>query len=138
MSTVLGLCSAMFVDIEASKGWVLGGRQAMPMSEFYPRVTSQTFLPALPDASSQVEGFGVTVGRAVALLHVVRQGLTSRELWALLAALRASSSAQEKVRLLPRCDRLQEAVHGMIPTGAEFLNFNAQMMFNPFRQSLGL
>lgn len=46
----------------------------------------------------QVEGFGVTVGRAVALLHVVRHGLRSQELWSLLAALKASSSAQEKVR----------------------------------------
>ncbi|CAM9179945.1 unnamed protein product [Ectocarpus fasciculatus] len=44
----------------------------------------------------QVEGFGVKVGRAVALLHVVRHGLRSQELWSLLAALEAYSSAQEK------------------------------------------
>ncbi|CAM9511324.1 unnamed protein product, partial [Ectocarpus sp. 13 AM-2016] len=44
----------------------------------------------------QVEGFGVKVGRAVALLYVVRHGLRSQELWSLLAALDAHSSAQEK------------------------------------------
>lgn len=45
----------------------------------------------------KVEGFGVAVGRAVALLHVVRHGLRSQELWSLLAALKASKSAQEEV-----------------------------------------
>lgn len=45
----------------------------------------------------KVEGFGVTIGRAVALLHVVRHGLRSQELWSLLAALKESTSAQEKV-----------------------------------------
>ncbi|CAM9111400.1 unnamed protein product, partial [Laminaria digitata] len=44
----------------------------------------------------QVEGFGVTIGRAFALLHVVRHGLRSQELWTLLAALKASTSAHEK------------------------------------------
>lgn len=46
----------------------------------------------------KVEGFGVAIGRAVALLHVVRHGLRSQELWSLLAALKASKSAQEKVQ----------------------------------------
>ncbi|CAM9646594.1 unnamed protein product, partial [Sphacelaria rigidula] len=45
---------------------------------------------------AEVEGFGVMVGRAVALLHVVRHGLRAEELWSLLAALKASTSAQEK------------------------------------------
>lgn len=40
----------------------------------------------------------MTVGRAVALLHVVRHGLRAQELWSLLAALEAYTSAQEKVR----------------------------------------
>ncbi|CAM9102993.1 unnamed protein product, partial [Hapterophycus canaliculatus] len=44
----------------------------------------------------KVDGFGVTVGRAMALLHVVRHGLRSQELWSLLAALDAYTSAQEK------------------------------------------
>lgn len=54
---------------------------------------------ALFNPTIKVEGFGVTVGRAMALLHVVRHGLRSQELWSLLAALDAYTSAQEKVRL---------------------------------------
>lgn len=45
----------------------------------------------------KVEGFGVTIGRTLALLHVVRHGLRSQELWSLLTTLEAYSSAQEKV-----------------------------------------
>lgn len=41
----------------------------------------------------------MTIGRTLALLHVVRHGLRSQELWSLLAALEAYSSAQEKVWL---------------------------------------
>lgn len=52
---------------------------------------------ARPRPRRQVKGFGETVGRAMALLHVVRHGLRCRELWSLLSALRASSSAQQKV-----------------------------------------
>jgi len=39
----------------------------------------------------------VTIGRALALLHVVRHGLRAQELWSLLAALEAYTLAQEKV-----------------------------------------
>lgn len=47
----------------------------------------------------------MTIGRTLALLHVVRHGLRSQELWSLLAALEAYSSAQEKVCVcvLSRC-----------------------------------
>ncbi|CAM9980264.1 unnamed protein product, partial [Discosporangium mesarthrocarpum] len=43
-----------------------------------------------------VEGFGTTLGRAMALLHIARHGLCYKELWALLASLRASQSAHEQ------------------------------------------
>lgn len=38
-----------------------------------------------------------------------------------------------ELSLSPWCDRVQEAAHGMIPTGAEFLEFNAQNMLNALR-----